>query len=272
MNAIQRWTEMIRSEHAQSDNLRKDEPRPTDSWTDSAHQFRADPRRTDDLLVNHLRRQVSPQQVVLDVGAGGGRIALALALGSKRVIAVEPSPSMCGVLREVAAEFDVKNVEVVESEWLDAQVPRVDMALCCHVLYTIQDIEPFVRKLEEHAGRVLVVLYQAPPQSQIYPIWELVHGEPRLPLPSLPEFREVLSQLGIEPEIEVVPTDRNRLFDSLEAAKEQLARRLYIASGSEEMVRLEALLPQVLEEKNGGFSIKGAAPLEANVISWRPVV
>ena len=272
MNAIQHWTEMIRVEHAQSDSMRKDEPRPADSWTNSAQQFRADPRRTDDLLADHLRRQVTPEQVVLDVGAGGGRMALPLALCSKKVIAVEPSPSMCRVLREVAAEFDVKNVEVVESEWLDAIVPQVDVALCCHVLYTIQDIEPFLRKLEEHAGRVLVVMYQAPPQSQIYPLWEPVHGEPRLPLPSLPEFREVLSQLGIEPEIEVVPTDRNRLFDSLEAAKEQLARRLYVMPGSEEMERLEALLPQVLEESNGGFSIKGATPLEPRVISWRPGV
>ena len=269
MNATQRWTELIRAEHAQSDKQRKDEPRPTDSWTSSAHQFRADPRRTDDLLVNHLQQQVSQEQVVLDVGAGGGRLALPLALKSKKVIAVEPSPSMCGVLREVAAEFDVKNVEVVESEWLDAQVPKADVALCCHVLYTIQEIEPFVRKLEEHAGRVLVVIYQAPPQSPIYPLWELVHGEPRLPLPSLPEFLEVLSQLGVAPDVEVIHTERNRRFDSLESARDQLAGRLYVTPESDEMERLEALLPQVLEESDGGFSVKGAIPLEPRVISWR---
>ena len=261
---------MIRVEHAQSDGMRQGEPRPEDSWSDFAQRFRADPRRTDDLLVNHLRRQVSPEQVVLDVGAGGGRLALPLALCSKKVIAVEPSPSMCRVLREVADEFDVRNVEVVESGWLDAQVPQADVALCSHVLYTIQEIELFVRKLEEHASRILIVMYQAPPQSQNYPLWELVHGEPRLPLPSLPEFLEVLGQLGTEPEIEVVHTERGRGFDSLETAREQLARRLYVMPESAEMERLEALLPQVLEEKDGGFAIKGATPLEPRVISWRP--
>ena len=275
MSATQRWTDMIRAEHAQSDSMRRDEPRPGDSWANFAQQFRADPRRTGDPLVDHLRRQVTPEQVLLDVGAGGGRMALPLALSAKKVIAIEPSPSMCRVLREVAAEFDVENVEVIESGWLDAQVPqapRADIALCCHVLYTIQDIEPFVRKLEEHAGRVLVVMYQAPPQSQIYPLWELVHGEPRLALPSLPEFLEVLGQLGIGPEIEVVHTERNRGFDSVETAKEQLARRLYVSPGSAEMERLEAVLPQVLEEKNGVFLIKGATPLEPRVVSWRPGV
>ena len=275
MSATRRWTNMIREEHAQSESIRRDEPRPDDSWANFAQQFRADPRRTDDPLVDHLRRQVTPEQVLLDVGAGGGRMALPLALSAKKVIAIEPSPSMCRVLREVAAEFDVENVTVIESGWLDARVPqppRADIALCCHVLYTIQDIEPFVRKLEEHAGRVLVVMYQAPPQSQIYPLWELVHGEPRLALPSLPEFLEVLGQLGIGPEIEVVHTERNRGFDSLETAKEQLARRLYVSPGSVEMERLEALLPQVLEEKSGVFLIKGATPLEPRVVSWRPGV
>ena len=269
MNATQRWQQMIQVEHAQSDSMRKEE-RPADSWANFAQQFRANPRRTDDILVNFLRQQVTSDQVVLDVGAGGGRMALPLALCSKEVIAVEPSPSMCRVLREVAAEFDIKNVEVVEADWLDAQVSKADVALCCNVVYTIQEIERFVRKLEESAKRVLVVMFQAAPQSQIYPLWEPVHGEPRLPLPSLPEFLEVLDQLAIEPEVEVVHMERNRGFDSLEIAKDQLARRLYVMPESVEMERLEALLPQVLEEKDGGFSIKGATPLEPRVISWRP--
>ena len=260
---------MIRAEHAQSDSMRKDEP-PADSWSNSAQQFRADPRRTDDGLLNHLRQLVTPEQVVLDVGAGGGRLALPLALVAQKVIAVEPSPSMCRVLRETAAEFDVRNVDVVESGWLEAEVGQADVAICAHVLYVIQDIEAFVRKMERHAGLVLAVLYQAPPQSQVYRLWEPVHGVPRLPLPSLPEFLEVLEQLGVAPDVEVVRTERNRGYDSLETAKEQLARRLYVTPESPEMARLEALLPQVLEEKDGGFSIKGAIHLEPRVISWRP--
>ena len=269
MRATQRWTEMVRAEHAQSDNMRK-EDRPADSWTTSAQNFRADPRRSDDALVNHLRQVIKPGQVVLDVGAGGGRLALPLALDAEKVIAVEPSPSMCRVLRETAAEFDVENVDVVESDWLDADVAHTNVAICAHVLYVIQDIEAFVRKLEKQASLVLVVMYQGPPQSQIYPLWEPVHGVPRLPLPSLPEFLEVLDQLGIVPDVEVVHTDRNRGFDSLEVAKEQLARRLYVMPDSSEMKRLEELLPQVLEERDGGYSIKGAVPLEPRVVSWRP--
>ena len=67
----------------------------------------------------------------------------------------------------------------------------------------------------------------------------------------------------------MIHTERNRGFDCLETAKEQLARRLYVTPESVEMERLEALLPQVLEEKDGGFLIKGATPLEPRVISWQ---
>ena len=269
MAATEHWNEMVRAEHEQSDSMRKENP-PADSWSNFAQQYRADPRRTDDPLVNHLRQVVTSEQVVLDVGAGGGRLALPLALEAKKVIAVEPSPSMCRVLREVAEEFDVWNVEVLEADWLEAEVPVADLAICCHVLYVIRDIEAFVRKLEKHAKRVIVVVYQAPPQSQIYPLWEPVHGVPRLSLPSLPEFLEVLNQLDVKPEIEVIHTERNRGFDSMEIAKEQIARRLYVISDTPEMERLEALLPQVLEEKDGSFSIKGAENLELQVVSWQP--
>ncbi|MCH9017442.1 MAG: class I SAM-dependent methyltransferase, partial [Chloroflexi bacterium] len=161
MTATQRWTEMVRAEHAQSDSMRKEDP-PADSWNNLAQNFRADPRRSDDALVDHLRRVIALGQVVLDVGAGGGRLALPLALDAQKVIAVEPSPSMCRVLRESATEFDVLNVEVVESGWLEADVPRADVAICAHVLYVIQDIEAFVRKMEENAGMVLVIRFQAP--------------------------------------------------------------------------------------------------------------
>ncbi len=113
-------------------------------------------------------------------------------------------------------------------------------------------------------------MFQAPPQSQVYPLWELVHGVPRLALPSLPEFLEVLGELGVEPEVEVVHTQRNRGFENLETAKKQLARRLYVLPDTPEMERLESLLPQVLEEEDGGYTIKGAAPLEPRVVSWRP--
>ena len=60
-----------------------------------------------------------------------------------------------------------------------------DVTLCSHVVYVVEDIEPFVRKLDSHARRLaLAVVFQFPPQSQMYALWEQVHGEKRHALPS----------------------------------------------------------------------------------------
>ncbi len=271
MTAIETWKEMIKVEHEQSDRMRGQVPAPADHWTPYAQQFKADPRRTGDMLVDYLQAQVASDQVVIDVGAGGGRLALPLALVCDRVVAVEPSPSMCQVLREASTEFGVDNVGVVEAEWMDADVEKADVTLCSHVVYTIQEIEPFVRKLEDRAADlVIVILFSSPPQSQIYQLWETVHREPRHPLPSLPEFRNVLTEMGVRPAISALPAQPAQGFDTLDDAKTQLTRRLFVAPGSHQMDRLESALTGLLTEKDGTYRIRGSRPLIPNVVSWRP--
>ena len=271
MSATQRWKAMIEREHAQSDRMRGETPPPEDHWRAHAQHFRADPRRVDDPLVNRLLLELGRHQTLIDVGAGGGRLALPLALRCRRVTAVEPSASMVAVLRQQAAGHSIHNVSVVEAAWEDAQVDAADVVLCCHVLYTVQEIEPFVRKLETHArDRVLTVLFKAPPQSQLYSLWQQVHGEDRLPLPSLPEYQEVLSELRIDAKVEILPPQPPWGFDTYEEALEQLSRRLYLAPGSQKRGVLEDILPGLLEHRNGAFTLRGADSLEPGLVWWRP--
>jgi hypothetical protein len=139
------------------------------------------------------------------------------------------------------------------------------------VLYVVPEIEAFVRKLEAHAReRVLVVLYEDPPQSRLYPLWKQVHGEERRPLPSLCEYREVLSQLGINAHVEILPSRLPRGYADHQQALEQLARRLYLALGSRQMALLEAMLPDLLEEVDGTLKIRGSPPVAPRLVWWSP--
>jgi len=138
-------------------------------------------------------------------------------------------------------------------------------------LYVVAEVEDFVRKMEANArGKVLVVLFQAPPQSQIYPLWQMVHGEERIPLPSLPQFREVLEQLGIDGNVEMLDQLPHRGFEDREQALEQLTDRLYLALGSSQLAKMEQVLPDMLQETDSGFIIKGSQPLQPALVSWRP--
>ena len=271
MQATQHWKTMVETEHAQSERMRGAVPPPEDHWRPYAQNFKADPRRTDDPLVNRLLEEVGPHKTVLDVGAGGGRLALPLALRCRHLVAVEPSSSMGEVLLQQASDCSIENVSLVESTWDKAEVEAADLVLCVHVLYVVPEIEAFVRKLEAHAReRVLVVLYRAPPQSQTYPLWKEVHGEERLGLPSLPEFQEVLSQLRIDAQVDMLPALPPRGFDDHQQALEQLSGRLYLVPGTPQMATLEAMLPDWLEQVDGTWIIRGTEPLQPGLIWWRP--
>ena len=271
MLATQRWKKMVETEHAQSERMRGQVPPPIDHWQPYAQHFKADPHRTDDLLVNRLLKEVTPNSSLLDVGAGGGRLSLPMALHCRNVVAVEPSASMGAVLLQQASEYSIPNVSLVEATWEAAEVAPADLVLCAHVLYVVPEIEQFVRKLGTHAQeRVLVVLYQAPPQSQTYSLWKTVHGEDRLALPSLPELNDVLTQLGIEFHVDMLPPQPLRGFDDYQQAIEQLIRRLYLTPGTPQMASLESALPDLLEESDGSLIIRGSEPLEPALIWWRP--
>ena len=269
MSAVDHWRQMIISEHAQTDRIRG--PRPTDHWTQYAAQFKDDPHRTGDEMLDQLRAHVRASDTVIDVGAGGGRLALPLAVTCQRVNAVEPSPSMCAVLRETAAEYGIENVSVTESNWADASVESADVVLSSHVVYVIEDIEPFVRKMESHALRqVLCVVFQSPPQAQMSGLWDLVHGVERLRLPSLPEFLPVLEELGIKPEITELPVRPQHGFGSFEEAREMLTRRLYVKPDTEAMDRLERALEDTVHEVDGGWQIRGSQPVRPCIVAWEP--
>lgn len=269
MTAAARWKELILAEHAQTDRIRS-AARPDDHWTEYAAQFRDDPHRSGDALLDALRARLQPADTLTDVGAGGGRLALPLALHCRRVTAVEPSPSMAAVLRQAAAEYGIANIDLAETDWLSAQVAPTDVTLCSHVVYTIQDIAEFVGKLTQSARRrCLAVLYQRPPQTQLYPLWQQVHREPRLPLPSLPEFLEVLAELGLNPEVTELPHQPARGFDTPESARDLLSRRLYLRPHTPPMQRFEALFPHLLQQtETGGWQIANAPQLTPCIVAW----
>ena len=269
MSAVDHWRRMIAAEHAQTDRIRG--PRPTDHWTQYARNFKDDPHRTGDGMVDELRARLRPGDTLIDVGAGGGRLALPLALSCRWVYAVEPSPSMCAVLRETAGEHGIENVSIEQEGWAESSAEPADVVLSSHVVYVIEEIEPFVRKMEHCARRlVLAVLFQSPPQAQMAGLWQQVHGEERLRLPCLPEFLPVLEELGIEATVTELEARLQGGFASFDEARDTLIRRLYVKPDTEEMARLDHALADSLHEADGEWRLRDSRPLRPCIVAWEP--
>ena len=270
-DAIQAWKDRVRSHHAQSISAQEKNPPDADFWRTRAAGFRADPRREPDAALGRVLDMAGPDTTVLDVGAGGGRLALPLALKCRHVTAVEPSPSMVEQLREGADEAGISNLSVVQADWEDAEVEPADLVICSHVVYGVVEIDHFLRKLDAHARHsVAVFAFMESPPSRFASFWRAVYLEERLNMPALPEMMQVLWQMGIYPDVEMLPTDARSAFESREDAVRQVAGFLWVRPGSEEEERLHAAADELLEEDWDGFRVKGAKFRPNGLVTWKP--
>jgi len=264
------WQETVVAEHAQSDRIRE-EVASDDFWRPVAHRF-VPPKKGDaapDDTVEKLAELVSPTETVLDVGAGGGRISIPLAEHSSHVTAVEPSEAMREQLVATAEAWGTKNISVVPSKWEDAVVDAHDLVVCAHVVYTVTEIEGFVRKLSDHARKsVALVSFERPATATYLPLWSYVHAEERIELPTLPQIRSLLTQMGMEFQEYPLKEWISRPFKSREQALTECQARLFVSAGTEKSQMLSDVLDDSLIEVEGGFRLEWAEPHRPLIISW----
>ena len=270
MSAITDWKQRIEAHNEQTVRTRGDVVY-ADLWSTLAERFRDDPFRTDDPIVNSLAAVLTPASTVLDVGGGAGRYALPLALKSKHVTVVDPSPAMLDALRRSADEAKIANVTGVQANWEDAVVEPADLVLCANVVYGVADIEPFVRRLAAHAtDRVAIVLFMDAPLSRMSLIWNAVHDEKRIDMPGLPELLPVLWEMGIYPNVEMSPPAGGpRTMPSLETAIAMARHFLYIEEGSAKDAKLREVAPQFVAETPNGVVMRDASERPQAIVSWR---
>jgi SAM-dependent methyltransferase len=270
-SAVARHDRMVREEMLQAERVRSTADVPTDCWQTLAKNFRVPSDPAADPTADALATLIGPDDVVIDVGAGGGRVAVPLARRCREVVAVEPSPSMRQVLEDEIARHRVRNIRVVTARWEDAVVEPAALAFAAHVTYGIQTIEPFLRKLDAAARRhAAVVVMTDPPQIALAPFWRAVHAEARLRLPCRDELHAVLRELGADAEtIELGPVPVLP-FGPPADALDFLRFRLVVGPGTAADTRLRQVLDALTEERDGVLWPRHAPPNERSILHWTP--
>ncbi|MPZ24760.1 MAG: methyltransferase domain-containing protein [Dehalococcoidia bacterium] len=259
---------MVDAEEAQTEALRTDHR--GDYWGPITANFRDDPRREGDALVEALAGLVDADSTVLDVGAGAGRLALPLALRCRGVVAVEPSEAMCHAFSEQAAQHGIENYDLVQSSWEDARVEPADLAFAAHVVYVIRAVGEFIDKLAAHAtGTAALVVTHRAPVSQFDQWWSAVHGVERLPLPALPELLDLLWERGVYPNVRMLPSYEPAGFKDEGEAFSALRHRLFIGSEqSESGERLRRAIPELLKPSERGLVLKKPHVHQLALVHW----
>jgi SAM-dependent methyltransferase len=270
MTMIAHWRQQVAAYQAQLQRVQQAlGDSAADVWEALTPAFRADPRRTDDPEINRLLQEVNPTTTVLDVGGGAGRFALPLALRCQHVTVVEPAASMRNSMQQLATETGITNVTLVASTWEAAVVEPVDIVLSAHVIYTITDIEPFVRKLVQHARhKVIMPTHMRPPMSRFDPFWPWVYGEEKQSPPGAAACMQVLWEMDIYPQLEMFAPVPARAFRNRERALETLRQRLFVAPDTPEDRRLQEAMQMLLVETPEGLVIKDSKPGRLALIAW----
>ncbi|MGI8928080.1 MAG: class I SAM-dependent methyltransferase [Candidatus Limnocylindrales bacterium] len=265
-DALAAWRARVVADREQVERAREVDD-PPDFYAPVTSRFRMDPRRTDDPSLNALLTLARPTDVWLDVGAGGGRYALPLALAMREVIAIDPSPSMLGALSEDAATAGLENVRVIKARWPMADPPAGDVGLMAHVGDDIEDMGPFLEALEAASDRLCVAVMGESAMTTVATLfWEQIHGEPRVRLPALPELLGLLATRDRVPEVRLV--DRTPpTFGSLDEAFAMARRQLWLREGSEKDALLRQLASDSVIGHDGRFAFEWQ-PSKIGILSW----
>lgn len=206
MTAAEKYAARIDAVNAQRRRVRGEEPA-ADRWAGrTARRFRMDPHRELHANLQIIASYVQPDDVVVDVGGGAGRVCLPLALRCREVINVDPSPAMGAEFEDCAAEAGITNARYVRADWLAAEGVAGDVVLAANVTYFVRDIVPFVEKMAAAARRrVMITVWSIPPPDQNAKLFRLIYGEEQEPVPSYRELLPVLWELGILPDVRVLP-------------------------------------------------------------------
>ncbi|MFN0093280.1 MAG: class I SAM-dependent methyltransferase [Dehalococcoidia bacterium] len=266
--ACAEWGERVRADGAQVNRVR--EVADGDFYGPIAQAFKADPRRTNEPVLNELLKLVRHDETWLDIGAGGGRYTLPIALAAKQVTAVEPSDGMIGVLREGLDEHGISNVRVVQSRWPNAEVAvRADCSLISMVGNDVAEIGPFLDAMEAATERLCVLVnLDRPPPSAFFPAFKHVHGEERAALPSIPEFLALLLAKRRLFEVQLVPR-QPMSFESPDQVIAMARRQTWVKEGGAKDVRLQAFIRESLVEQDGRFALSFDAGHIA-IVTWAP--
>jgi hypothetical protein len=247
--------------------------RQADPWSARAASFRLNPRRDLEANTAAVVDLVRPEDSVIDVGGGAGRVGLPVALHCRELINVEPSEAMRREFEASASDAGIGNARAVPGGWPEAAAGlEADVVMLANVTYFVRDIVPFVEALNASARRrVIISVWSVAPPDLGAALFALLHGEPQLPAPSYRELLPVLWDCGILPEVKLLPDAFRRAGERPPSREEAI--RFAVHRGDAEDIAgaaaiVEAHFDELFTATPEGFVPRWVPPTREMLITW----
>ncbi|PKL65829.1 MAG: class I SAM-dependent methyltransferase [Methanomicrobiales archaeon HGW-Methanomicrobiales-3] len=200
---------------------------------------------------------------VLDIGAGPGVLALPLAPLVREVTAVEPGAGMVEVLKRHADRDGIRNITSVQKTWEEIDPardlsPPYDIVIASLSL-TMHDIRSALAKMDAVCSGSVHLFWFVD-----MPFWEKMYADLWTPLRKTPYYSGpkadclfgVLYQMGIYPDVTMLPLSKEYRFGSRE---EMLAffRRRFGATTSEQVRIVDDYVSPLIQSRGDEVVISG---------------
>lgn len=251
------WRQLVLGLGDASSEARGSRADPEDVWRKKAREFDALTKKRAveaDPLRDFVASRVDDRTTVLDIGAGTGKWVTYLAPRVQSITALDPSSSMLSVLRENLAAEAIRNVEVVQGSWPEVEVEPHDVTICSHAVYSVPDLEPFLRRMIEVTRHTCFLVLKSPVRHGVMAEACLhVWGHP-FDGPNFTVAHNILLDMGVCANVLVDPS----LWDpwvhsSLEEALGETKRRLKISGTTEHDEYILDLLAHHLTVQGGKY-------------------
>ncbi len=204
MTALERYQALFDARRDQRDALALDELN-ADRWSKHAPSYRFDPHRELDANLAQIAALVRPDDHVVDVGGGAGRVGLPLALRCRALTNAEPAPGMGDQFLASAAEAGITNAALERAPWLEAGAEG-DFVISVDVVYFVREIDEFVLKLDRAAARRAAIwIWNPTPPARNAWLFEIAHGVELVRSPDHRELLPVMWEAGLLPEVRLLP-------------------------------------------------------------------
>ncbi|HEY7417342.1 MAG TPA: class I SAM-dependent methyltransferase [Ktedonobacteraceae bacterium] len=258
--AIERWKAIIDARAQQTDAAFARLGRTSaDFWDRRARGFHHSTKDTTpgDPFFQHLCQAVTAQTTVLDVGAGTGRLSIALAPLVKHIIAVEPNDPMRSYLSQEVERREISNISCVTTTWELAPADlQADVIICSHVLYGIRDVDTFIDRLYAATRQACYIYMRAKHFDAINaPLWKHFHGEDRCLPPGYIHALDVMFDMGMYADVDIVHYAQHMRFSTLDVAVEEMLEQLILPDDAQTRAELRALLSSWLAERDGALAL-----------------
>jgi len=240
-------------------------------WDKCASNYNENTKQMSELTQNQLSRiQLQPEDSVIEIGAGNGRLTIPIAKKAKTVTALEPSKNMIGFLKINAQNASTHNIDFINKSLEDLstgdKVTSFDVVIASFSFFML-DMEKALAKMDSLASKRVYLFLSASRWLDDSELQKLVHHEATSFWADYVYVYNVLYDLDITANVDIWNYTSKQGFNSMTEAVSRFSEIYSIPSTKE--CALKTYLQKNLVEENGKLWL--IRKRKAAMISWTKI-